>query len=171
MEFQLPSFYNAIEPLSNFDIDKMVTTLILLRHGDLSYTTAVRYVIMENLVPLQPPSDSLQEVVFHPQESVKELELVLRANHERIANDILFVDLVEARMLDNVSVPVRVGQPNRSVITVYNQNYQGPFFPNLPVVANDRDSISGIDIGVTRMLYYDLPLHCITVSNVPNEIM
>ena len=165
MGFQNNS-YAATEPLSNFDIDKTVISLTLTRTGDLSYTTAIRYVITRDPASFQVPSN--QEVVFHPQESSKELQLVLRANHEE--NEMPIVELVEGRMLDNASVPVRIGQNNRIQINISNQDYRGPIFPDLPVVANDRDSISGIDTGDVRMLYYDLPLHCITVSDTLNRI-
>ena len=161
-EFQ-PNIYDATEPLSNFNIDRTVTTLTLIRQGDLSYATAVRYVIKGDPASFQSPSDPSQEVVFHPLESSKELQIVLQANHEKNEPfDVLFVKLVESRVLDNVSVPVRVGQSNQSVITIHNRDYRGPFFPDLPVVANDGNSI------VLMSLFYDLPLHCITVSDVMN---
>lgn len=160
MEFQ-DTLYYGTEPLSNFDIDRTVTTLTLTRHGDLSYTTAVRYVIRNGSASVQPPTDPSQEVVFHSQETSKELQIVLRANPEK--SEVVFIDLVEGRMVDNVSVPVRVGSPNRSAITIHNHDYRGPFFPDLPVVANDGDSV------IHTSLFYDLPLHCITVSDAVNE--
>lgn len=153
--------YDATEPLSNFDIDRTVTTLTLMRHGNLSYTTAVRYVIEGDPASFQSPSDPSQEVVFHPQESTKELEIVLRANYEKntVAHDSLIIRLVEGWVLGNVSVPVRLGEYSTTVITIDNRDYSGPFFPDLPVVANVGDSL------MHTSLFYDLPLHCITVSD------
>ena len=156
--------YSATEPLSNFDIDRTVTTLTLVRHGDLSYTTAVRYVVDGDPASFQSPSDPSQEVVFHPQESTKELEIVLRANYEKntVPHESLIIRLVEGwvRLLGNISVPARLGVFNETVITIYNRDYSGPFFPDLPVVANVGDSL------VHTPLFYDLPLHCITVSDI-----
>lgn len=135
--------------------------MTLTRQGDLDYTTAVRYVIQGDPASFQSPSDPSQEVVFHRGESSKELHIVLQANHEKNEEvDALIVKLVESRMLDNVSVPVRVGQLNRTVITIHNHDYRGPFFPDLPVVVNQGNPI------VFTSLFYDLPLHCITVSDV-----
>lgn len=161
-EFQPNTYYEPTEPLSNFDIDRTVTTLTLIRRGDLSYTTTVRYVIEGDPASFQLPSDPSQEVVFHRWESSKELQIVLKANYEKNEVDVLVVRLVETQMLDNVSVPVRIGQLNRIVITIQNRDYRGPFFPDLPVVANDGDSI------MHTSLFYDLPLHCITVSDAMN---
>ena len=160
VEFQETS-YDATEPLSNFDIDRIVATLNLTRKGDLSYTTAVRYEIMADRASFQPPRDPGQEVVFHPQETVKEIKIELRANHQSDENENVYVNLVEGRVLDNVSVPAAVGQLKLSVIRVRNQEYRGPFFPDLPAVANNGEPISAIAVG---KLYYDLPLLCITVS-------
>lgn len=154
--------YEATEPLSNFDIDTTIVTLTLDRHGDLSYTTAVRYTIEGESASFQSPRDPSQEVVFHRQESSKELQIVLRANHDE-DRDRLTVKLVEGRVLDNnASVPVRIGQLEKALIFIEDGDYDGPIFPDLPVVANDGDLI------MHESLFYDLPLHCITVSDVIN---
>ena len=163
------NLYGATEPLSNFDIDRTVTTLTLVRRGDLSYTTVVRYVIYGDPASFQSPSDPLQEIVFHPHESTKELEIVLQANYDKntVSHESLIIQLVEGwvRWLGNISVPARLGVFNQTVITIIHRDYSGPFFPDLPMVANVGDSL------VHTPLFYDLPLHCITVSDLIIIIM
>jgi hypothetical protein len=160
----MEGLYSATEPLSNFDIDRTVVTLTLIRHGNLSYTTAVRYVIVGDPASFKSPSDSSQEVVFHPKESLKELQIVIQANYER--NDIderVNVTLAEGWAVGNISVPVRIGRLKNTSISIHNRGYRGPFFPDLPLVANVGDSL------MHASLFYDLPLHCITVSDVMSK--
>ncbi len=160
----MENLYIVPEPLSNFDIDRTVVTLMLVRHGNLSYTTAVRYVIVGDPASFKSPSGPSQEVVFHPKESSKKLQIVLQANYER--NDIgetVNISLAEGWAVGNISVPVRIGQLKSASISIHNRGYRGPFFPDLPVVANVGDSL------MHTSLFYDLPLHCITVSDIMSE--
>ena len=149
-----------MEPLSNFNIDETVVTLPLSRHGDLSYTTSIKYEIHGD------PSQSLSvtEVVFNPGETEKEIAITLKADHQSNDNLSLIVTLFDGRVSDSVGVPVNIGS-NPAVIVVQNRVYRGPFFPNLPTITNEGEITSVL--GDTQTLYYDLPLVCITVS--PNR--
>ena len=153
------------EPLSNFDIDKTVVPLTLIRTGDLSYSTSVRYQT-SRCNPLSPPDpDSSHEVVFQPEEIDKQIEIELTADHHSNSDMTLIIRLCHSRVLGADNVPVRIGPFNQAVIDVTNRPYSGPYFPQLPVVVSEGETVTvGLgDIG--RTLYYDQPLLCITVSH------
>ena len=148
-----------LEPLSNFDIDKTTVTMTLVRTGDLSYTTSVMYEVRE-----QDSQATISEgvVVFNRNETQKEIEIVLRANHGRDEEPSLIVQLFNGRLLGDATVPVRVGTHYRAEIVIINREYGGPFFPDLPIVENVGEAM--IAGGESHTLYYDQPLLCITVS-------
>ena len=150
----------AVEPLSNFDIDKTKVNLTLVRTGDQSYATSVMYKVHE--------CDSRTtltegEVVFHRNEIEKQIEIELRANHERNEELPLKVQLFNSRVLGDVDVPVKIRTRYDTVdIEIQNTEYVGPFFPDMPIVANEGEGMTAERD--TNTLYYDHPLLCITVS-------
>lgn len=154
----------AMEPLSNFDIDKTKVNLTLVRTGDQSYATSVMYKVRE--------CDSQAtltegEVVFYRNEIEKQIEIELRANHERNEEPHLKVQLFNSRVLGDVNVPVKIGTHNHTVeIEIQNTEYVGPFFPDIPIVANEGGAMTAERD--TNTLYYDHPLLCIIVS--PNLV-
>lgn len=147
----------ATEPLSNFDIDKTTVNLTLVRTGDQSYTTSVMYKVCEQNDSLATLSEG--EVVFYRNEKEKQIEIVLRANHERNEEPTLKVELFESQVLGDVNVPVKIGISYHAEIEIQNTEYVGPFFPDVPIVANEGEAEQD-----TNTLYYDHPLLCITVS-------
>lgn len=136
-------------------------TLTLFRTGDLSYATAVTYNIYDNQAVQLDRADD-REVVFFHGETEKEIVIVLSANYESNMQQAVIVTLSSSRMLDADNVPVRIGLPNLFTIDVTNREYEGPYFPNLPVVANEGETVTSEM--EPEGLYYDQPILCITVS-------
>ena len=158
MEFHDP-YTEALEPLSNFDIDKITVTLTLVRSGDLSYSTAVMYGI-SSYPPSQMFSSVNREAVFSPNEDRTNITIDLRANYESNDNQQITVTLIHGseRVLDAQNVPARIGDAAVAVIVITNRAYQGPFFPGLPTLENEEEPRD------SQVLYYDQPLLCVTVS-------
>lgn len=150
----------AKEPLSNFDIDKTKVNLTLVRTGDQTYTTSVMYKVSECD---SPATLTEGEVVFYRNEIEKQIEIELRANHERNEEPHLKVQLFNSRVLGDVNVPVKIAPHSHTVnIEIQNTEYVGPFFPDMPIVANEGEVMT-VERD-TNTLYYDHPLLCITVS-------
>ena len=152
----------AVEPLSNFDIDRTVVTLTLVRSGDLSYATSVMYGI-STYSSTQTFSDVNREVVFSHNEVQTNIIIDLKANYDSDDDQQVTVSLIHGseRVLDTDNVPAKIGENATTVIVIINnRGSRGPFFPSLPSLENE----GAVDIRGAQARYYDQPLLCITVS-------
>lgn len=152
----------AVEPLSNFDIDRTVVTLTLVRSGDLSYATSVMYGI-STYSSTQTFSDVNREVVFSHNEVQTNITIDLKANYDSDDDQQVTVSLIHGseRVLDTDNVPAKIGENATTVIVIINnRGSRGPFFPSLPSLENE----GAVDIRGAQARYYDQPLLCITVS-------
>lgn len=141
--------------------------LQVMRTGDTNYVSTVRFATVDGSavggMDYQPVNESL---VFQKEQTTAEIEIPILANPQRNSDSFFTVQLSLSISVPNTSDPTSnptvLGPVSSVTVVIQDLDLKGPYFPALPVVTN---TVGGVLLNSSE-LYYDLPLVCITVSEV-----
>ena len=151
------SNHSIQEPLSNFDVDRRCANLTVVRGGDLSTNFTLSYVTKAGSAT--PNRDYIAvngTAHFDAEQDSLLINVPILANEEHV--HLQWVNFTVHLM---AQPPVRVIEPQKVVISIFNTPVTGVLFPAQPVLA----SLAGNGTYLTgERLFYDAPVVCVDVS-------
>lgn len=165
VQFPSPGTRHQLEPLSDASLDSSQLTLTLLRTGDLSLRSRVWYGTVDGSAMAGRDYSPVSGVItFAEGQGNAELAIPILANHELSEDTNFTVQLaLPGPAEDSVHDPTSIGTNHTVTVVIENRELLGSYFPALPRLCSVEE-VGGVRTCAMEVLYFDLPLMCITVS-------
>lgn len=151
------------EPLSNSSLDMSIVTLTVVRTGDLSVSSRVWYTAVDGSARAgQDYALTHGVIVFERGQAIAELAVPILANHLVTMDTNFTIQL--SLLSESTNDPTSIGTNSTVTVVIDNRELLGVYFPSLPQLCNVEEG--GRVTCTPGVLYFDLPLLCITVSIV-----